>query len=322
MSVLSATTQKQVEENLVKEGLLTPEKLADLKAQAEKKTVPLLSYLVSEGHLTNESLTKTIAKVTKVPYVNLTNVKVEPEVLSLLPQDIAERYMAVPLGEMQHRLVVAMLDADNVQAVDFLSNKIGRPLKVYAASEEGIRGVLKQYEARLDHEVADAFGTNLKDQAQAEAEAKKTAEEKQMQTIVQDSPISKALASIFEYAAHNRASDIHIEPMEKELKIRCRIDGVLREIIKLPKSTEAPLVSRIKILSNLKIDEHRIPQDGQFTMHADGKDIDLRIAIGIQGQGAAHNPQGPGAPQWHDTDFRPYRIGQVYVAVRTASRSY
>jgi type IV pilus assembly protein PilB len=82
-----------------------------------------------------------------------------------------------------------------------------------------------------------------------------------------------------EYAAKNRASDIHIEPLEKELKIRSRIDGVLREIMKLPKSTEAPLVSRIKILSNLKIDEHRIPQDGQFTIHVNGSDIDLRIAI-------------------------------------------
>src|SRR5690606_15195887 len=96
---------------------------------------------------------------------------------------------------------------------------------------------------------------------------------------VADSPISRALSAILEYAANNRASDIHIEPMENELRIRARIDGVLREIMRLPKSTEAPLVSRIKILSSLKIDEHRIPQDGQFTIKADNKEIDLRIAI-------------------------------------------
>lgn len=102
---------------------------------------------------------------------------------------------------------------------------------------------------------------------------------KNIKTIVQDSPISKALSAILEFAAKNRASDIHIEPLEKELKIRARIDGVLREIMKLPKSTEPPLVSRIKILSNLKIDEHRIPQDGQFSIKTGGKDIDLRIAI-------------------------------------------
>ena len=103
--------------------------------------------------------------------------------------------------------------------------------------------------------------------------------ETSIKTIVQDSPISKALSAILEYAAKNRASDIHMEPMEKEFKIRCRIDGVLREIMRLPKSTEPALVSRVKILSNLKIDEHRIPQDGQFTVMVGDKGIDLRIAI-------------------------------------------
>jgi len=187
----------------------------------------------------------------------------------------------VPLGEMQHRLVVAMLDADNVQAVDFLANKIGRPLKVYAASEAGIRTVIKQYEgASLGKEMEQALGVEQRaNKAKEDAERPREKEKKKIQTIVQDSPISKALSTILEYAAKNRASDIHIEPLEKELRIRCRIDGVLREIMKLPKSTEPPLVSRIKILSNLKIDEHRIPQDGQFTVHANGSDIDLRIAI-------------------------------------------
>jgi type IV pilus assembly protein PilB len=100
-----------------------------------------------------------------------------------------------------------------------------------------------------------------------------------IKTIVQDSPISRALSTIMEYAARARASDIHIEPLETSLRIRCRIDGVLREIMKLPKSIEPALISRIKILSNLKIDEHRIPQDGQFAIHVAQKDIDLRIAI-------------------------------------------
>jgi type IV pilus assembly protein PilB len=97
--------------------------------------------------------------------------------------------------------------------------------------------------------------------------------------IVQDSPISKALNTILEYAAKNRASDIHIEPLKDALKIRCRIDGILRELMKLPKSTEPPLISRIKILSNLKIDEHRVPQDGEFSVKIGGKDIDLRISV-------------------------------------------
>jgi len=275
MSVLSATTEQQIEDALIRGGNITAEQLAGFKATAESKKMPLFSFLVSEGHITDEDLTKATATATKVPYVNLTTAKVNTDVLKLLPQDIAERYMAVPLGEMQHRLVVAMLDADNVQAVDFLSNKVGRPLKVYAASEAGIKQVLKQYQSRLDTQMGDVFKKTPEAQAQADQEQ----EQKNIKTIVQDSPISKALSAILEFAARNRASDIHIEPLEKELKIRCRIDGVLREIMKLPKDTEAALVSRIKILSNLKIDEHRTPQDGQFTVKVDDKEIDLRIAI-------------------------------------------
>lgn len=279
MSVLSATTQKQVEEQLVKDGLISQEKLHELRQKAEKTSSPLFSLLVNEGGVDTENLTKITAQVTKVPYVNLSNAPIDPKTLELLPQEIAERYMAVPLGEMQHRLVVAMLDADNVQAVDFLSNKIGRPLKVYAASEQGIRSALMQYKASLDEKVVGALSDDVAADKAESAEHSTKKEDKNIKTIVQDSPISKALSTILEYSAKNRASDIHIEPLEKELKIRARIDGVLREIMKLPKSTEAPLVSRIKILSNLKIDEHRIPQDGQFSIKVDTKEIDLRIAI-------------------------------------------
>jgi type IV pilus assembly protein PilB len=202
--------------------------------------------------------------------------RIDPKILSLVPQDTAERYMAVPLGEMEHRLAIAMLDPTNVQAVDFLSNKIGRPIKVYAASETSIRTVLKQYQLRLDSQMSDSLKAALN--ASPAGETAPSAKSK-IQTIVQDSPISKALSAILEFAARNRASDVHIEPLEHELKIRCRVDGVLREIMKLPKSNEPALVSRIKILANLKIDEHRMPQDGQFTVRVDNKDIDLRIAI-------------------------------------------
>lgn len=284
MSVLSTAAQKQVEDSLVKDGVLSKEQLADLKDKAEKENTPFLSYLTTSGLIPDEALTKTIAHVTKVPYVNLSGARIPIEVLDLLPQEVAERYMAVPLGEMQNRLVVAMLDADNVQAVDFLSNKIGRPLKVYAASESGIRNVLHQYQANLSSQALSDIGDMAVpaiDTAPTgeKGEAKVTADSKSIKTIVQDSPISKALSTILEYAAKNGASDVHIEPLQDALKIRCRIDGILREILRLPKSTEPPLVSRIKILANLKIDEHRIPQDGEFSINTAGKNIDLRIAI-------------------------------------------
>ncbi|MCA9332315.1 type II/IV secretion system protein [Candidatus Saccharibacteria bacterium] len=278
MSVLSSETQGLIEQELVKGGYLSEQQLKDAHDQADQEKVPFLTSIVKSELVTNELLTKLQAKVNNVPYVNLSNAYIEQEVLELISQEVAERYMAVPLGEMQNRLVVAMLDADNIQAVDYLSTKIGRPLKVYAASEEGIKFVLKQYQSKIDEEVADVLSTEGKTEEQPVKDGSKP-KKNNIKTIVQDSPISKALSAILEYAAKNRASDIHIEPLEKELKIRCRIDGVLREIMKLPKSTEPPLVSRIKILSNLKIDEHRIPQDGQFTVHVADTDIDLRIAI-------------------------------------------
>ncbi|HEY5667853.1 MAG TPA: hypothetical protein VIR03_01685, partial [Candidatus Saccharimonadales bacterium] len=153
MSVLSTAAQKQVEDTLVKDGVLSKEQLEGLRSKAQKENTPFLSFLTTSGLVPDETLTKTIAHVSKIPYVNLSSARVPNEVLDLLPQDVAERYMAVPLGEMQNRLVVAMLDADNVQAVDFLANKIGRPLKVYAASESGIRNVLHQYQASISKQV-------------------------------------------------------------------------------------------------------------------------------------------------------------------------
>lgn len=284
MSVLSAALQIEVENQLVDEQIITRADVAELKQQSKDSSTPFFSLLVASGKVTNEQLTRTIAHVSKIPYVNLLEAKIDPKVLELLPEDVAERYMAVPLGEMQHRLVVAMLEADNVQAVDFLSNRIGRPLKVYAASEEGIRQVLHQYQSKLSDKIVGEIGQlgdtmQKQDAAEAEASGRKANDASTLNAIVQDSPISKALATILDYAAKNNASDVHIEPLKDKLKIRCRVDGILREIMALPKSTEPPLISRIKILANLKIDEHRIPQDGEFSISSAGRDIDLRIAI-------------------------------------------
>jgi type IV pilus assembly protein PilB len=285
MSVLSDASRAQVEKLLVEDGVVTADKMKELKSTAQSEKTPLFSTLISSGVVTNEQLTKAIATVNKVPYVNLSEAYINPKVLELLPGDVAERYMAVPLGEMSNRLVVAMLDADNVQAVDFLSNKIGRPIKVYSASEDGIRRVLREYNSNVsDQLVSEISGIGQEEAAKGQvvsATGRKgnDPQAKTITTLVQDSPVSKALSTILEFAAKNNASDVHIEPLENGLKIRCRIDGVLREIMKLPKSTEPPLISRIKILANLKIDEHRIPQDGEFSIKVADKAIDLRIAV-------------------------------------------
>lgn len=277
MSILTDENQKKLEALLVKEGLVKKAQLAKYHEQATKSGKPLFGLLVDQTVISNEELTKAIATVSGVPYVNLSNAVVDPHVLDLLSREVAERFMAVPLGEVQNRLAVAMLDANNVQAVDYLANKINRPIRVYMASEEGVRHVLEQYHTNLVEGVSAAVQSVQSEEAAERVKSGLPVAD--IKTIVQDSPISRALSTIMEYAARARASDIHIEPLERSLRIRCRIDGVLREIMKLPKSIEPALISRIKILSNLKIDEHRIPQDGQFAVHVAGKDIDLRIAI-------------------------------------------
>jgi type IV pilus assembly protein PilB len=278
MSVLTEDLQKKLEEELIAEQVLDATKLDEYRKKAQAENHTIIELLIEEKVISDEMLTKHIASISGVPYVNLAAAQIDVKVLDLLPVEIAERYMAVPLGEMNKRLAVAMLDANNVQAVDFLSNKIQRPLKVYMASEAGIRNVLSQYHTDLEGGVSAAVKTVADEQA-ADAKTASMGDGKDIKTLVQDSPISRALSTILEYAVRSRASDIHIEPLETALKIRCRIDGVLREVMKLPKSIEPALISRIKILSNLKIDEHRIPQDGQFTVHVADKDVDLRIAI-------------------------------------------
>lgn len=275
MALITDDLQERLKELLVEEGFIERDKLKEYVVRAKKDGTPLLTMLVDEGVVNDEELTRLIARVSGTQYVNLQNIQVEPKYLELLPRDIAERFMAVPIGEVQNRLALAMIDTNNVQAVDYLASKIGRPLKVYMASDESIRAVLEQY--KTDFSSVDAAVSAV--QSENQREARRRAAEGDIETIVQDSPISRALNKILEYAARNRASDVHIEPLENSLRIRCRIDGVLREIMQLPKSIEPALVSRIKILSNLKIDEHRIPQDGQFAVQVAGKDIDLRIAI-------------------------------------------
>jgi type IV pilus assembly protein PilB len=270
MALLTGDIQEKLINLLIDEGLVTKDVLLGAQASSTKSTKPLLGVLTEEHIVDDEMLTHAIAQVSGVPYVNLTNSIIDQNVLALLPEDIAERFMAVPLAEVQNRLAVAMIDANNVQAVDYLSNRIQRPLKVFMASESGVRHVLDQYKTDLSSVDAAAEASQADEASESDRDVK---------TIVQDSPISKALSTILEYAVKSRASDVHIEPLEGALKIRCRVDGVLREIMQLPKSIEPALVSRIKILSNLKIDEHRVPQDGQFTVKVANKEVDLRIAI-------------------------------------------
>lgn len=270
MALLTPEIQAKLLDLLQDEGLVAASQIEAAEAESASSNKPVFAILTEQGTIDDELLTHATAQVSGVPYVNLGASLIDEKILNLLPEDIAERFMAVPLAEVQNRLAVAMIDANNVQAVDYLANRINRPLKVFMASETSVRHILDQYKTDLSGVDAAA--------AQSEEDANRE-KASSIKTIVQDSPISRALSTILEYAVKTRASDIHIEPLEGALKIRVRVDGVLREIMQLPKSIEPALISRIKILSNLKIDEHRTPQDGQFAVAVADKDVDLRIAI-------------------------------------------
>ena len=271
MALLTKEAENNIISILVAEGLVDSNLVQSVRTEVEGSgsEQSVLGELTRRGVANEDMVARATAMLIGVPYVELKNVTIEQDILSMIPQDAQVRELAIPLGEKDGMLNVAMADVTNVQATDYLSNLMGRPIRVWMSSERGIREMIEKSHG-------DLTGVT---EAVKEGNEEEAAEKSNVKTIVQDSPISKALTTILSYAAKTKASDIHIEPLEGSLIIRCRIDGVLRRIMDLPKNVAPALVSRIKILSNLKIDEHRVPQDGQFTVLVDGKEIDLRIAI-------------------------------------------
>ena len=270
MATLTRAAEESVIALILSEGLADSNTVFEIKTAVEAKGESVLAELEKQNIITEDMVAHATANILGVPYVELKNIIIDQDILSIIPYEIQIRAMAIPLGEKDGTLNVAMSDAANVQTIDYLSNLVNNPIRVWMSSEHGIREMIEKNHGDFSGVTEAVKETN------DEAIQK---EESNVKTIVQDSPISKALTTILSYAARTKASDIHIEPLENSLIIRCRIDGVLRKIMDLPKTVAPALVSRIKILSNLKIDEHRIPQDGQFTVLVDDQEIDLRIAI-------------------------------------------
>jgi len=277
--MLSTDSQQKIEQLLIQAGLVTQAKLDQLKLQAAQQNRSLLSVVADTHAIGEEDLIKIQAQASGIPYVNLQTVTVKPDIIKLLPHEVAENYMAVPFGKMENRIAVAMLDPANVQAADFIARKTGSAVSTFMASKASIEHVLAQFRTDLAKDVDEALKNVNDDDAKEKAKTDTKGKAATLKTLVQDAPITRALNAILDYAVQARASDIHIEPREKELKIRYRVDGILLDTMTLPKSIEPALISRIKILSNLKIDEHRVPQDGQFQVNTAGQDVDLRIAI-------------------------------------------
>ena len=235
-SLLTVEIQDKLKEVFVTEGLVSAAMIEECQEEGKRTNRQLVAILIEKNIIDDELLTHAIAYVSGVPYVNLLNSTASQDVLALLSPEVAERFMAVPLAEVQNRLAIAMIDANNVQAVDYLANVIQRPIKVFMASEVSVRHILSQYKTDLSA-VDEASEVSQTEKATALSEG--------IKTIAQDSPISRALSTILEHAVKTRASDVHVEPLEDILLIRFRIDGVLRAMMKLPKSIEPALVSRI-----------------------------------------------------------------------------
>ena len=264
--LLNKEMQDKIVSLLVENGLVDAGLVKKTYNEVTKSGQPILAVLRSKGIATDDCVQHATAVALNIPYIDLRKIKFNKEKLLVIPQEVAKRSRVVPLDEQNGQLFVAMLDNSNIQQIDYLSTLVKKPIRPMLTSEAGVENALAQYMADLKD--VDKIAKQ-EDAQKGDADAL---------TITQDSPISKALSTILENAVKSKASDIHIEPLEHSLVIRMRIDGVLRQTMELPKKIEASLVSRIKIMAKLKIDEHRIPQDGQFAVVVNGNTVDLRIA--------------------------------------------
>ncbi|HET7673341.1 MAG TPA: GspE/PulE family protein [Candidatus Saccharimonadales bacterium] len=259
-----------VEKLLIDGGKATATQLKPLKEQEKAEKQTLQQVVISNGIVTEKDLTKLYAKEIDVPFIELNPKEIKREVLTLIPERIARQYKAVLFGVKEDgSKLIAMEDPDDIQALSFLQKQLGTNLKVHIACTSEVESSLDQYRGNVDNELTKVL---------TEEEAEEASDDVSEEDLAEDSPIAQTANLIIEYAVKSGASDIHIEPRENHVLIRYRIDGVLREANKLPKKTLGPLVSRIKILSNLKIDERRAPQDGRFKIQIGSGVFALRVS--------------------------------------------
>ena len=263
---------------LVSSGLIAEDQLKEAEKEASEAGQSLDQYLVSKKIVSERELFKTYAKYINVPYIDLRDRIVSKNILFKLPEKHAEKYQAVFFAEENGIFFLAMSDPEDFQAVQFIEKQSGFRVKVFMATSTDVSYILDQYKEGLHSEISQAIVESEEQVQEFKEELKDNATTAQINEIVKEAPIAKALSVLLEYAVKQRASDIHIEPRESTIMVRYRVDGVLRETMTLPLAIQSALVTRIKIISNLKIDEHRIPQDGRFKVNIGDKTIALRVS--------------------------------------------
>ena len=261
-----------IKDIIVKGGFVSPEEFAKADQTAQEQDKNVGDVLVFRGFISEEALGKLIAEHLGFPFADIKNKIIPPDTLNLIPEKLARKYRIVPLGVTDRTLHLAMEDPQNFEAVEFAKRVSGLSVQASFATGQNISNGLAQYKRNIKQEFEKIISQSVK-------EAKVDGPESDISRVATELPVIKILNTLLEYAQAERASDIHIETLENKLLVRLRIDGVLRDIISLTKKIQPAIVARIKILSALKIDEHRIPQDGRFKFQIDDQIIALRVSV-------------------------------------------
>lgn len=270
---------QQLKAFLLDSGLVAKGEIEDAEKKAVKNEQRLGDVLVTEGRITDEELAKLEAYILGIPYVHLEKETIDPAVLKTIPEPIARKHNIVAFKQEGKNLEVAMLDPEDLQTIDFIKKKANLKILPRLTNKESIKSVLRQYEESLRAE----FGELIQKEAgeikligeRKEGETEAEALQKQAEEV----PIIKIVDAILRHAVLQNASDIHIEPQEHEVLARYRIDGILHDAMTLPVNVQSGIVARIKVLAELKLDEHRLPQDGRFKIETEDYRISFRVSI-------------------------------------------
>ncbi|MBP6060385.1 MAG: type II/IV secretion system protein [Candidatus Pacebacteria bacterium] len=270
--------EKQLKKFILDSGLVNPEDLDISEKKAEEKKQKLGNVLLSDGKISESDLKRMEAFVLGIPFVNLIKQKVDLSVLSLIPEPIARNYNIVAYKQTSNGLEVAMLDVDDLPVIDFIKKRSGFKILPRLTDSASMKAVLVQYRQSLQAE----FGNIIqKESSEVATDSDNVTDktERELKEMAEDLPVIKIVDSLVVHAILQNASDIHIEPGEKDLTIRYRIDGILHDAMVLDKNASAGITARIKVMANLKLDEKRLPQDGRFKKEENGEKISFRVSI-------------------------------------------
>jgi len=261
---------------LVSQGVLSEDKSQAAQLENVNTGKSLKEIILEHNFANEEQVARAEAELYNISFVDLAEKAISPEGLGLLPRAVAERYTLIPLdyNRAQNELSVAMADPLDLEIIEFIEKKSGAKIKPFIATADKIKqSIISAYTQPLSAEVKAA----LKEVAPPAPETK-TIDITSLGNVIREAPVAKIVATILEFAIKSRASDVHIEPQEDKTRVRYRIDGILHEKLILPKKVHEAVISRIKILSGMKIDEKRIPQDGRFNFKAGDQEVDLRVS--------------------------------------------